>query len=204
MNNSPVASLFSTAALTLAAVLAAPSAHAVEYVGASFASPAPDNAVVSFGSGDMQSFDIDFGAITRVTLAFVTFRDELAPSMSFNALINNFSGYNFDGLTVRLTGGAVFQAPNGSVTPIFGTLGSTVTTSTQVAMSFLAGEPFGLNFGNPLGDVGASDWMIDFSAVESGATFGVSVTAVPEPGTYAMLLAGLGLIGTMVRRRRPG
>jgi hypothetical protein len=30
----------------------------------------------------------------------------------------------------------------------------------------------------------------------------VSVTAVPEPGTYAMLLAGLGLIGTMVRRRR--
>jgi hypothetical protein len=51
---------------------------------------------------------------------------------------------------------------------------------------------------------GASDWMIDFSAVESGATFGLSVTAVPEPGTYAMLLAGLGLIGTMVRRRRRG
>lgn len=31
-------------------------------------------------------------------------------------------------------------------------------------------------------------------------SFGVS--AVPEPGTYAMLLAGLGLIGTIVRRRR--
>jgi hypothetical protein len=28
-----------------------------------------------------------------------------------------------------------------------------------------------------------------------------NVTAVPEPGTYAMLLVGLGLIGTMVRRR---
>ena len=28
------------------------------------------------------------------------------------------------------------------------------------------------------------------------------VTAVPEPGTYAMLLAGLGLMGTIVRRRR--
>lgn len=27
--------------------------------------------------------------------------------------------------------------------------------------------------------------------------------AVPEPETYAMLLAGFGLIGTMVRRRRP-
>lgn len=29
-----------------------------------------------------------------------------------------------------------------------------------------------------------------------------TVTAVPEPGTYAMLLAGLGAVGFMVRRRR--
>ncbi|HCX81213.1 MAG TPA: hypothetical protein DHV01_06365 [Rhodoferax sp.] len=27
------------------------------------------------------------------------------------------------------------------------------------------------------------------------------VTAVPEPETYSMLLAGLGLIGTVARRR---
>ena len=161
------------------------------------------NAVVSFGSGAAQSFDIDFGSITRVTLAFVTFRDEAAPTMSFSALINNQSGYNFDGLNMRLTGGAVFQSPSGSVTPTFGTLAGTVVTPTQVVMSLSVGEPYALSFGNPLGEVGASDWMIDFSAVESGATFGLSVTAVPEPGTYAMLLAGLGLIGTMVRRRRP-
>jgi hypothetical protein len=31
---------------------------------------------------------------------------------------------------------------------------------------------------------------------------GVSVTAVPEPETYAMLLAGLGLMATIARRRR--
>ena len=30
----------------------------------------------------------------------------------------------------------------------------------------------------------------------------VSVTAVPEPETYALMLAGLGLMGTMVRRRK--
>jgi len=34
-----------------------------------------------------------------------------------------------------------------------------------------------------------------------GATAG-PVTPVPEPETYAMLLAGLGLVGTMVRRRK--
>ena len=32
--------------------------------------------------------------------------------------------------------------------------------------------------------------------------FGFSITAVPEPETYAMLLAGLGLVGVVVRRRR--
>jgi PEP-CTERM motif len=30
----------------------------------------------------------------------------------------------------------------------------------------------------------------------------VSVTAVPEPGTWAMLLAGMGVVGTLARRRR--
>ncbi len=28
------------------------------------------------------------------------------------------------------------------------------------------------------------------------------ISAVPEPETYAMLLAGLGLVGTIVRRRK--
>ena len=31
----------------------------------------------------------------------------------------------------------------------------------------------------------------------------VSVTAIPEPESYALMLAGLGLIGTIVRRRKP-
>ncbi len=34
------------------------------------------------------------------------------------------------------------------------------------------------------------------------ASFAVAVTAVPEPETYAMLLAGLGLMGAVARRRR--
>lgn len=36
---------------------------------------------------------------------------------------------------------------------------------------------------------------------DSGA-FSVSVTAVPEPETYALMLAGLGLMGAIVRRRK--
>jgi PEP-CTERM motif len=32
----------------------------------------------------------------------------------------------------------------------------------------------------------------------------LTVTAVPEPETYALMLGGLSLVGWMARRRRPG
>ncbi|RFP13975.1 PEP-CTERM sorting domain-containing protein [Duganella sp. BJB488] len=47
--------------------------------------------------------------------------------------------------------------------------------------------------------------MVSGSAVSKSAgsySSGVSVTAVPEPETYAMLLGGLGLVGAVVRRRK--
>ena len=39
-------------------------------------------------------------------------------------------------------------------------------------------------------------------AAQTAMMFGFSITAVPEPETYAMLLAGLGMVGVVVRRRR--
>lgn len=54
---------------------------------------------------------------------------------------------------------------------------------------------------------GATD-TLRFAAFGTQDTYGGSldnvslITAVPEPGTYAMLFAGLGLMGTIVRRRK--
>lgn len=49
--------------------------------------------------------------------------------------------------------------------------------------------------------------LLKFTAVGRSDSYGgsldnISVTAVPEPETYAMLLAGLGLMGTIARRRK--
>jgi hypothetical protein len=54
---------------------------------------------------------------------------------------------------------------------------------------------------------GATD--LTFAAIQTSDSLGgsldnVSVTAVPEPETYALMLAGLGLIGAVLRRRKAG
>ena len=41
-----------------------------------------------------------------------------------------------------------------------------------------------------------------FESYDGSATLTQSIVAVPEPETYAMLLAGLGLVGAVARRRR--
>jgi hypothetical protein len=50
-----------------------------------------------------------------------------------------------------------------------------------------------------------SHWALDVLNVESaslGASYISAVAPIPEPESYALLLAGLGLIGFMTRFRR--
>jgi hypothetical protein len=56
--------------------------------------------------------------------------------------------------------------------------------------------PIALSYGS---DVSAPDAAYIFRDITTTASL---IPAVPEPETYAMLLAGLGLIGAVVKRRR--
>lgn len=56
------------------------------------------------------------------------------------------------------------------------------------------------------GPLGAGSYYLNVSGIANGSQGGlyngaISVTAVPEPETYAMLLAGLGVMGFIARRR---
>lgn len=58
--------------------------------------------------------------------------------------------------------------------------------------------------GASLADVNFAQRTLPYTLAETGATLSGSFTiaAVPEPETYAMLLAGLGLMGAVARRRK--
>ena len=52
--------------------------------------------------------------------------------------------------------------------------------------------------------LGAGSYTLNFVGfgADAGAFYGGNVTAVPEPETYALMLAGLGIIGFIGARRR--
>lgn len=70
--------------------------------------------------------------------------------------------------------------------------GNPYTFTFQVTANSFLSDPFGAHVGAGYADSSGT-----------GASFGItSVTMIPEPEIYAMMLAGLGLMGFVARRRR--
>ena len=98
-------------------------------------------------------------------------------TLSFDLSVNNGSSNN-NALYVDLTGSS--QVAFAGSTPFTTQTLNFVATGTLTTLMFTSGAS------------GYSGAVID----------NVSVSAVPEPETYAMLLAGLGLMGVIARRRK--
>jgi len=104
-----------------------------------------------------------------------------------NSLLLTFNGINVSeilGLTIEVWDNT---HPNGT-TLISSFSGNNVTN----AIGFLPNGQYHLDISGQLG------------SATSTASYAVALSAVPEPETYAMLLAGLGLIGFSTRRRMQG
>jgi hypothetical protein len=105
--------------------------------------------------------------------------------------------------------GSMFAASNVSFTtpfPFTLTLGTVTFTSTTVGT--LVDQDASAN-GFSFQNVAAGNYIVTISGTITGGQLpnlalvgaNYTVTAVPEPETFAMLLAGLGLMGAVARRR---
>jgi hypothetical protein len=87
---------------------------------------------------------------------------------------------------------------NGASPPIVhGPLDFTLTDAGGISIASFIGST---------GGVAPGGWLFSADVIAQGFTGNVAVNApaIPEPETYAMMLAGLGLLGFVARRRRQG
>jgi hypothetical protein len=139
--------------------------------------------VINFGLPLVSPFGSGFDAIMGVNVigAFKTLHiDQTVLSEGGNSAYQvDFSIYE---------GAANYSSPLWSAT-----LGRGVPVSSNIDLPLISGGDYFFRVHEGVfNDIGSQSWQISMSGV----------TPVPEPETYAMMMAGLGLMGVVARRRK--
>jgi len=151
-----------------------------------------------YSSGNAATYNVfsGLGALNNIQRATNV---ERLYSQSYTSTINN----SVNSAAFQL---ALWELANDNGVLTTGGVRTTSTTPTQgddvVSALSAANTMLGLVAGNtPL--TGLPQYSFTVYKHQTQQDFLVSVTAVPEPETYALLLAGLGLVGWTARRRAP-
>lgn len=151
----------------------------------------------SFSLPGMLSVEFGLKNALPVTLGITSDAGDPA-SLAFNAALKNLIGDGFERITFALQG-ATFTTL-GSAAGTFGSMATVSGSGALASVSFAGPEYVEAYIGDWFLDGTGSDFAIDLA----GATGPVSLTitaSVPEPESYALMLAGLALIGFAARRR---
>lgn len=182
------------AALALAAALPA---QALTFEGAvtQGATVASDYSTIG-----LLSFDLDLANGSPAVLSWRLDDEDLLAPIAFNAVIRNYTGTGLQGLVLTLDRGSFSSV--GTVTRQFG--GATVVSGSGATrtITFTPEDYLDIELGNALGTGGKTDWTLAQAGFQVGDRFSLTVSAVPEPSQVALLLAGLGAVGWVARRRR--
>lgn len=132
-------------------------------------------------------------------LAFIDSWDSLNGSPAPDILYVDFASQSYQ-FTVNNASGTVFDVGPGTVLSTGSNLGYSAYNDTIVRYDFLFAHTdtnfsLSIRFGGNGFQGGADEsWAID--------NFSLAATNVPEPATWGMLIAGFGLVGATLRRRR--
>lgn len=175
----------------------------LNYTGAG--STATDNALLSGGLGDLTDgfittdnwFNVENAAGTG---PYVGWRQGVLPVLQ---IAFNFAGpVNIDTIRIHADDSAGAGGVNLPISAIFTWAGGGIASFLAIADPDLGIAPSWLNFAN-LGIAGVSSVTVELGYGNEWIFVDeVTFSTVPEPGTFALVLAGFGLLGFAARRRK--
>lgn len=184
-----------TLAVALCALALSPSAHAYTLDVAATNGNIIDS---SFSTPDMLSIDFGLNNTLPVTLT-LTRDDGDLPLLNFNAIVRNYIGLGFESLTLTISGGLFHTL--GSAGGSFGSVATVTAHPDGARIAFSGPEYYEATLGDWFLDGSQTDFVLDIANATGPVTLTLAAV-VPEPEGWALMLAGLGVLGAAVRRRR--